>query len=255
MLSRESFQEKSRGWKVEERPGWTIGWTATKGLSEPLLLDGENVRRLKLRAMSYEKDVVMRRHGVVMGPQAVCAVTAGLSGPGGDNGYWWRAGQRLRRTANFKPTPKSALPFSKQHTQRKGGIASQQNILTSPPRPRSPPQRGCSRRQRRRKLGREFPPGFALQVQTQRRRGGTSDCPQGSSWATIQFNSSLKSNLCEKQNPFCEDRQAVLSLGKPLFQPPGRWGSSTSGEGGEERQRGLHVDYWLLIDYRGKVWF
>ena len=127
MLSRESVEEKSRGWKVVERPGWIIGWTATKGLSEPLLLDGENVSRLKLRAMSYEKDVVMRRHGVVMGPQAVCAVTAGLSGPGGDNGYWWRAGQRLRRTANFKPTPKSALPFSKQHTQRKGGIASQQN--------------------------------------------------------------------------------------------------------------------------------
>ena len=127
MLSRESVEEKSRGWKVVERPGWTIGWTATKGLSEPLLLDRENVSRLKLRAMSYEKDVVMRRHGVVMGPQAVCAVTAGLSGPGGDNGYWWRAGQRLRRTANLKPTPKSALPFSKQHTQRKGGIASQQN--------------------------------------------------------------------------------------------------------------------------------
>ena len=121
MLSRESVEEKSRGWKVVERPGWTIGWTATKGLSEPLLLDGENVRRLKLRAMSYEKDVVMQRHGVVMGPQAVCAVTAGLSGPGGDNGYWWRAGQRLRRTANFKPTPKSSLPFSKLHTQRKKG--------------------------------------------------------------------------------------------------------------------------------------
>ena len=84
MLSRESVEEKSRGWKVVERPGWTIGWTATKGLSEPLLLDGENVRRLKLRAMSYEKDVVMRRHGVVMGPQAVCAVTAGLSGPVGE---------------------------------------------------------------------------------------------------------------------------------------------------------------------------
>ena len=120
MLSRESVEEKSRGWKVVERPGWIIGWTATKGLSEPLLLDGENVSRLKLRAMSYEKDVVMRRHGVVMGPQAVCAVTAGLSGPGGDNGYWWRAGQRLRRTANLKTHSKISTSLFKAAHSKKG---------------------------------------------------------------------------------------------------------------------------------------
>ena len=100
MLSSESFEEKSRGWKVVERPGWTIGWTATKGLSEPLLLDGENVSRLKLRAMSYEKDVVMRRHGVVMGPQAVCAVTAGLSGPGGRQ--WVLVARRTAASQNCK---------------------------------------------------------------------------------------------------------------------------------------------------------
>ena len=120
MLSRESVEEKSRGWKVVERPGWIIGWTATKGLSEPLLLDEENVSRLKLRAMSYEKDVVMRRHGVVMGPQAVCAVTAGLSGPGGDNGYWWRAGQRLRRTANLKTHSKISTSLFKAAHSKKG---------------------------------------------------------------------------------------------------------------------------------------
>ena len=120
MLSSESFEEKSRGWKVVERPGWTIGWTATKGLSEPLLLDGENVIRLKLRAMSYEKDVVMRRHGVVMGPQAVCAVTAGLSGPGGDNGYWWRAGQPASQNCKLQTHSKISTSLFKAAHSKKG---------------------------------------------------------------------------------------------------------------------------------------
>ena len=120
MLSSESFEEKSRGWKVVERPGWTIGWTATKGLSEPLLLDGENVSQLKLRAMSYEKDVVMRRHGVVMGPQAVCAVTAGLSGPGGDNGYWWCAGQPASQNCKLQTHSKISTSLFKAAHSKKG---------------------------------------------------------------------------------------------------------------------------------------
>ena len=110
MLSSESFEEKSRGWKVVERPGWTIGWTATKGLNEPLLLDGENVSRLKLRAISYEKDVVMRRHGVVMGPQAVCAVTAGLSGPGGRQ--WVLVARRTAASQNCKLQTHSKISTS-----------------------------------------------------------------------------------------------------------------------------------------------
>ena len=253
MLSSESFEEKSRGWKVVERPGWTIGWTATKGLNEPLLLDGENVSRLKLRAISYEKDVVMRRHGVVMGPQAVCAVTAGLSGPGGDNGYWWRAGQRLRRTANFKPTPKSALPFSKQHTQRKGGIASQQNHPHFSSSSSESSSKGLFE---------------ATETAEARSRVSTRFClgtdPETERWDVrlparlvlgnhpIQFK--LEKQFVSEAESFLRGQASCALLGKPLFQPSGRWGSSTSGEGGEERQRGLHVDYRLLIDYRGKVW-
>ena len=184
----------------------------------------------------------------------LCALSRqGCQGQGETMGIGGAPDSGFAELQTSNPLQNQHFPFQSSTLKERAEELHSKIILTSPPRPRSPPQTGCSRRQRRRKLGREFPPGFAL-VHNQRRRGGTSDCPQGSSWATIQFNSGLKSNLCEKQNPFCEDRQAVLSLGKPLFQPAGRWGSSTSGEGGEERQRGLHVDYWLLIDYRGKVW-
>ena len=254
MLSRESFEEKSRGWKVVERPGWTIGWTATKGLSEPLLLDGENVRRLKLRAMSYEKDVVMRRHGVVMGPQAVCAVTAGLSGPGGDNGYWWRAGQRLRRTANLKTHSKISTSLFKAAHSKKG-----RNSFTA----KHPHFSSSSSESSSKGLFE------ATETAEARSRVSTRFClgahPETERWDVrlparlvlgnhpIQFR--LEKQFVLEAESFLRGQASCALLGKPLFQPPGRWGSSTSGEGGEERQRGLHVDYWLLIDYRGKVWF
>lgn len=58
----------------------------------------------------------------------LCALSRqGCQGQGETMGIGGAPDSQLRRTANFKPTPKSALPFSKQHTQRKGGIASQQN--------------------------------------------------------------------------------------------------------------------------------
>ena len=60
--------------------------------------------------------VVMQRHGVVMGPQAVCTVTAELSRPEGKT--MGKPASPIHLAANLKPNSKPTVPFSKHHTQK-----------------------------------------------------------------------------------------------------------------------------------------
>ena len=171
--------------------------------------------------------VVMQRHGVVMGPQAVCTVTAELSRPEGKTmGIGRQAG--LTYPPSCKSQTQTKIKQSHfQSTTLKKSIPRKSKVLplklhfktslTSPrPQSRLQTQTGCWRQQRPQRHGRGMSPDFVPDVPIQRLRGGRSDWLQGSSCAhALRGDHSIQLKL-EKQavseaKLFRQDRQAVLS--------------------------------------------
>ena len=154
----------------------------------------------------------MHRHGVVMGPQAVCSVTAELSRPEGRqwvSGGSWTAGFKNPRSCKSQ-NPKSHFQSTTLKVQVQVQSCKFKTGLTSP-HPQSPrqTQTGCWRQLTHgRRLG--FVPT---------RRGGKFDwLRQGSSWAeSLRGNHSIQFKLekqfvSEAKSFLCQDSQAVLAV-------------------------------------------
>ena len=150
----------------------------------------------------------MHRHGVVMGPQAVCSVTAELSRPEGrqwvSGGSWTADFKNPRSCKSQTQNPTFKAPHSKfKFKTFKTGLTS--------PHPQSPrqTQTGCWRQLTHgRRLG--FVPT---------RRGGKFDwLRQGSSWAeSLRGNHSIQFKLekqfvSEAKSFLRQDSQAVLAV-------------------------------------------